>query len=244
MSFLKNIFSKKVITPSPLKWDMHNHLLFGIDDGSATLEYSVEMAKIYVSLGYSKITSTPHILSDFYPNTGPIIQEKRDALQNELNHQNIPLTLDFAAEYYIDDSFVKKIKEKEQLLTFEGNHVLIESGFMNMPRNLHEVIFDLQTSGYVPVLAHPERYTYFQTDFSEAERIFNTGVKFQINLLAFVGYYSPMAKKLADWLVSKNYYHFLGTDAHSTKHLNLVPTVWKTKSFSKIDWTRVENANL
>lgn len=244
MSFIKNIFSKKVGSQNPLKWDMHNHLLFGIDDGSDSIEYSVEMAKMYVSLGYSKITSTPHIISDFYPNTGPIIQEKRDALQNELDNQNIPLTLDYAAEYYIDDSFVKKIKEKEPLLTFEGNHVLIETGFLNIPKNLHEVIFELQSSGYVPVLAHPERYTFFQSDYSEVERIFNTGVKFQINLLALIGYYSPMGKKLADWLIAKNYYHFLGTDAHSTKHLNLVPKVWQTKSFSKIDWARVENATI
>lgn len=241
MSFFGSFFSKHKLQYSPLTWDMHDHLLFGLDDGSESLENSVLMAKKYVELGYSHITCTPHIITDFYPNTKETIQEKALILQGELQKQSIPLTIDFAAEYFLDVSFIKKLKENEPLLTFAGNHVLVETGFLNMPKNLHDTFFEIFSHGYIPVFAHPDRYVYFHSNFELAEQVFQTGAKFQLNLLSFIGYYSAMSKKFVEWLVEKKYYHFLGTDAHSIKHLDLLPKVWNSKAFSKIDFDRVEN---
>lgn len=241
MSSLFSFFSKNKVLSSPLTWDMHDHLLFGLDDGSESLTKSVEMAKKYVDLGYTHITCTPHIISNFYPNTSPLIAEKAELLQAELNKLSIPLTLDFAAEYFIDDSFVKKLKDKEPLLSFAGNHVLVETGFLNMPRNLHDIFFEMFANGYTPVFAHPDRYVYFHTNFDLAEQVFQTGAKFQLNLLSFIGYYSAISKKFVEWLLEKQFYHFLGTDAHNMKHLELIPQIWQSKAFSKIHWDRVEN---
>jgi tyrosine-protein phosphatase YwqE len=241
MGFLDQLFSKKTKVASPIKWDMHNHILFGIDDGSKTLENSLIMARKFVDLGYTNIIATPHVMANYYENTPEIIREKRDLLNAALNTNSIPLHVEFAAEYYIDEYFLERVKNKEALMTFNREYILVETSFLNKPIFFTELIFDLRTQGYTPIFAHPERYVYLQNNFEQVEKILETGIKFQINLLSLVGYYSPTAKKLAQWLIQNGHYSFLGTDAHSINHLELVNEVFKSKLFSKIDFSKVIN---
>jgi tyrosine-protein phosphatase YwqE len=126
-------------------------------------------------------------------------------------------------------------------MVFNGNHILVETSFMNRPVFFKQLFFELRTLGLSPILAHPERYIYFQEKYDEIEEIVQSGVKMQINLLSLTGYYSPGAKKLAQWLIKNGYYDFLGTDAHSTDHLDLIQEVYKTKLFESIDFDKVEN---
>lgn len=241
MGFFDQFFSKKTNVVSPLKWDMHNHILFGIDDGSKTIENSILMARKFVDLGYSKIIATPHVMTNYYENTPEIIQEKKDLLNTALKTNGIPLQVEFAAEYYIDEYFLERVRNKETLMTFNKEFILVETSFINKPIFFTELIFDLRTQGYTPVFAHPERYVYLQNNYEQVEKILESGIKFQINLLSLIGYYSPTAKKLAQWLIQNGHYSFLGTDAHSINHLDQINEVFKSKLFSKIDLTKVLN---
>ncbi|MDI1235622.1 MAG: capsular biosynthesis protein [bacterium] len=243
MGFLDRFFSKKASSISPLKWDMHNHILFGIDDGSKTIENSLIMANYFVDLGYSKIIATPHIMANYYENTPEIIGEKRNLLNAAFSSNGIPLEIDFAAEYYMDEYFLDRVKNREKLMTFDKEYVLVETSFLNKPIFFTELVFDLRTQGYSPVFAHPERYVYLQNNYEQVEKILETGIKFQINLLSLIGYYSPGAKKLAQWLIQNGHYSFLGTDAHSVNHLELNTEVLQSKLFNKIDFTKVINSN-
>lgn len=243
MTWFKNLFSsKQSILHNPLAWDMHNHLLFGIDDGSKSIELSLEMAKKFVDLGYKKVIATPHIMYPYYPNDPVIIREKMAGLRDAFTVHNIPLEIECAAEYYMDEVLLEKVRTKEELLTFNGRHLLIETSFLNKPVFFSQLMFDIKTQGYLPVYAHPERYIYLQKDYELVEQIAGQGIMFQINLLSLTGYYSPQAKKLAEWLIDHQYYHYLGTDAHQIKHLNLLEEVFNSKSFGKIDFSRVINA--
>ena len=134
-----------------------------------------------------------------------------------------------------------KVGDKIQYSIYT-NHVLLETSFMNKPVFFNQLLFEVKTAGYMPVLAHPERYIYLQDDYEEAERILDIGVKFQINLMSLASYYSPMAKKFSQWLIKNGHYHFLGTDAHSINHLKVVKEVLGSKLFSQIDFNKVENA--
>ncbi len=242
MGLFGNLFSSKKVKDSVLAWDMHNHILFGIDDGSKTLESSLDMARQFTDLGYARVVATPHIMGDYYPNTRAIISEKADILNSALKENHIHLKVDFAAEYYMDEVFLDKVNANEELLTFHGKHLLMETSFMNKPMFFNKLVFDLKTKGYIPVFAHPERYVYHHQAYGEIEQLMHLGVKLQINLLSLLGYYSPQVKKLAHWMVKNGYYHFLGTDAHSTEHLKLTHEVFRSKIFESIDFSKVENA--
>jgi protein-tyrosine phosphatase len=243
MGFLSNLFSgKKANSGNPLRWDMHNHILFGIDDGSKTLENSLEMARQFAALGYSKVIATPHVMADYYPNTRAIISEKAAILKEALKTNSIDLEIEFAAEYYMDEMFLEKIAAGEELLSFHDGHVLIETSFMNKPMFFNKLVFELKTKGYTPVFAHPERYVYLHQNFSEIEQLAEQGLKLQINLLSLAGYYSPQVKKLAQWMIRNGHYNFLGTDAHTVDQLKLMQEVFKSRIFESIDFSKVENS--
>lgn len=243
MGLFGQLFKSKKAFTQPMSWDMHNHILFGIDDGSKSLDYSLLMAERFVRNGYSKIIATPHIMSDYYPNNRVIIEDKMQQLSMAIKEREIPLQIECAAEYYIDEFFLEKVRTKGDILSFNGNHVLVETSFMNRPVFFKQVLFEIRTLGFVPVLAHPERYIYLQEHYEEAEELIQSGVKLQINLLSLAGYYSPNAKKMAQWLIKNGHYSFFGTDAHSTDHLDVIQEVYTSKLFESIDFSKVENAN-
>jgi tyrosine-protein phosphatase YwqE len=145
---------------SVLKTDIHSHFIPGIDDGSPDMETTISLIKEMQGLGFKKVITTPHVMSDFYKNTSDIILKGLTDIRSELKVQNINMEIEAAAEYYIDYDFEQKIG-KEKFLTFGDNYILVELSFMEAPKNLFDIIFKLQLEGYKVALAHPERYAFF-----------------------------------------------------------------------------------
>ena len=219
LSFLRR---KKSDYHHSLQVDIHSHLLPGIDDGVETIDQSIEIISRFVSLGYSRLVTTPHIMQGFYNNTPTIIKEKLKIVSNALEAENINCKLYAAAEYYLDEYFVSLIDIDDELLTFGDNYVLFETGFMSEPMNLKEVIFKLKSKGYNPILAHPERYGYLNNNLSLVEDLVNRGVLMQVNVNSLSGHYSKEIKKMAEKLIDKKLVHFLGSDCHHINHINLL----------------------
>ena len=107
------------------------------------------------------------------------------------------------------------------MLTFGGDqrYLLFETSYMNESLNLQSTIFELQASGYRPVLAHPERYVYFYGRFAEIEKLRHEyGVLLQLNLNSLAGYYSPAARHVAEKMIDAGLVDFVGTDTHHLRH--------------------------
>lgn len=235
------------IFKTPIKWDVHSHLLYGIDDGAKSAEQTLQLAQMYCNLGFTQVTCTPHIMHGYYDNTPRIIANRVLEVNELLLQHNIPLKINFAAEYYADEHFLTLLKQKQELLHFKHNeqsYVLFETAFMNKPPFLDEIVFLIQSNGYIPVLAHPERYTYFWSQKQDALYWFNLGVHFQINLPSLTGYYSKQAQKMAEYLIENQMYQFFATDCHREQHLNSLNALNKNTFFHKIDWSRVLNTTL
>jgi protein-tyrosine phosphatase len=202
--------------------DMHSHLLPGLDDGAETLEHSLDLLRALRDLGYRKLIMTPHIMGDFYKNTPEGIRAALRQLREAAASAGLgDIELECAAEYYLDEFLGHKLTDGTEMLTFGGDkrYLLFETSYMNEPLNLFETIFDLQGRGYQPVLAHPERYTYFYGRFAEVEKLRRDhGVLLQINLNSLAGYYSPAAKKVAEQLIDAGLVDFVGTDTHHLRH--------------------------
>jgi protein-tyrosine phosphatase len=201
---------------SGLHTDIHSHLLPGIDDGSPDITTSLELKKGLEDLGYSRFVTTPHIMSDMYRNTPATI----GAALELLKQQPAGAPINAAAEYFMDDYFDRLLENKEPLLTVWENKVLVEFSFVSPPINFKEKLFNLQINGYQPILAHPERYTFFASSKKIFDELKSIGCLFQVNILSFAGYYGKVQQELAHYLVSKKYIDFLGTDLHHQRHLD------------------------
>jgi tyrosine-protein phosphatase YwqE len=213
--------------------DMHSHLLPGIDDGLQEIEDTISYIQQLQSLGYKKLICTPHILSDLYPNSRDTILPVLDSVREALAKANIDMPIDAAAEYMIDHSFAELISstKKAELLTINGQFILIEMSYLAASPNFEQVVFDLRMLGLTPILAHPERYSYYHHDFEMYERFADLGCKLQINLLSLSGAYGPSVKKTAELLFKKQMVDFLGTDIHHSKHLELLHKLAAKKEF-------------
>ncbi len=212
---------KKSLEPisfSILNTDIHSHFIPGIDDGAPDMETSILLIKKMQSLGYKKIITSPHIMSDFYQNSNEDIIKGLNELRKELKLQSINIEIDSVAEYYIDFEFERKIG-KEKFLTFGDNYLLVELSFVESPKHIFDIIFKLQLEGYKVVLAHPERYNYYSVD--DYKELVKRGVFLQINLLSLIGYYSSKIQKKTEILIKKGYVSFVGSDCHNIKHAEL-----------------------
>ncbi len=229
-----NFWKKSAPRVNPLYVDIHSHLLPGIDDGSQSLEETMDLINGFIELGYKKLIITPHIMGDFYKNTPQIIHEKLNLVKTEARDLGLEIDLEAAAEYYLDEAFVKKLDQGEPLLTFGNNYLLFETSFMNEPANLREIIFQIASSGYKPVLAHPERYSYLYGSFDKYEDLFDRGVYFQLNISSLSGYYSKESKKIAEKLIKKGMIHFVGSDCHGTRHLEAIKKARGEKTYQEL----------
>jgi tyrosine-protein phosphatase YwqE len=221
MGLLSNIFGKKLppIDLDLIQVDMHSHLIPGIDDGAKTMEQSIEMIKKFASLGYKKVVTTPHVMSDFYRNTPEIILSGMENVRAELKKQNVDIEFFAAAEYYLDHEFVEKVKAKE-VLSFSGNHVLFELSFSAEQPNVNEAIFELISNGYQPILAHVERYSFYQNRIDRIKEIREKGALLQLNINSLSGHYGPDVKKLAEKLIDLELIDVISSDCHRIDHLD------------------------
>lgn len=218
---------------SALGADMHSHLIPGIDDGAKTIEESLELIKILQALGYSKLVTTPHIMSDYFRNTPENIHEGLEQVREALKRENIPVQISAAAEYYIDDGFIRKLEE-EPLLTIGDNYLLTEVSYINPPDNVEQVFFRAMVLGYKPILAHPERYPFWYRTPEQYTRFYEMGVTLQLNMNSLAGYYGPDAKKIGEKLIDMGIIGALGTDMHHMKHAAAMQQVVKEKYLQKI----------
>lgn len=215
------LFKKKKIVPefnfSNIGADMHSHIIPGIDDGAQTINDSIALAKKFKALGFKKLIATPHIMADYFRNTPDSIHRALDVLRKGLQEIQLDLEVDAAAEYYLDETLERKVKQKE-ILSFGSNYLLFELSYINAPQNLYDIIKLMQDSGYKPVLAHPERYPYYYGSFESYHQICETGCLLQMNSIALTGYYGSGAKKVAEEMVENHLVDFIGSDMHHLKH--------------------------
>lgn len=244
-----SFFRKKPSGPndlSALSCDMHSHLIPGIDDGAKDMEDAIALITGLAQLGYKRLITTPHILSDYYPNTPDTILPGLQAVRQELKLRQIDVEINAAAEYMMDDTFVRMLENGDPLLTLSDKIVLVELSFAVPALNLKDILFQLQLAGYQPILAHPERYLYFGADKSWYEQLKDTGCLFQLNLLSIHGYYGKASLELAQYLIKKNYIDYLGTDLHHTRHLDTITNSGKIRDTVNrlLDTGLIRNASL
>jgi protein-tyrosine phosphatase len=216
-----------------LQTDIHSHLIPGVDDGVKSIEESIEIILSFQKLGYQRLITTPHISESYYPNSVQKLKESFQEVVEELERRNIQMEIGLGAEYMVDGMLLSALKNKEELLTWNG-YILIETSFQALPWILDEILFELQARKLVPILAHPERYPYFFEDHVKLEEMRNRGVKLQVNIGSLEGQYGPVPKKLARKLLSNGWVDFLGSDVHRIEHMKSLEKGLRSRTLNQL----------
>lgn len=226
-----SFFRSKSKFQNPLHTDVHSHLLAALDDGVRNHEEAIELVRNFYSLGYRKLITTPHVNSDYYRNEPSSIRQTLHDLKNLVAKENIPISIEAAAEYYLDEELMKKVEARESLLTFGQMHVLFETNFLNEPYQLNDFIFQVITQGYKPILAHPERYAYMTME--KAEELRDRGALLQINIPSILGYYSKPIQRLAIKFIEQGWVDLLGSDCHNQNYIHVLEAAPRDRYFRK-----------
>ncbi len=233
-SFLQKKTPLTSIFPSDFV-DIHSHFLPNIDDGSKSMDESVALLRRMHGYGIKNIICTPHVMESIWENSSETIQRKLDALNAHL--KSIAFTdihITAAAEYMLDANFEHLLKT-EKLRPLKDNYILVELSFISAPIHLYEMLFNIQIAGYKPVLAHPERYSYFHNDFSAYKKLKAAGCLFQLNLLSLSNYYGAPVTAAAQALLKQQMFDFAGTDTHKHHHLDFLEKIDHRKTIELME---------
>ena len=251
LAFLRNLFRKRPsqgVVKNDLKFlitDVHSHLVPGVDDGAPDMTSALALISRLHHLGFERLVTTPHIMSDLYPNTPDILQPRFHELKREVAKRFPSLTLTLAAEYFLDTSFIELLENPDKLLTFpcvdplngdKHEMLLFEFAFHEAPNDelLTEAIFKMQTSGITPVVAHCARYPYWHMDRTKLESLHSKGVILTVNAATLVGNYGELAKETANHAVNQGWIRMVCSDTHAPHHIVAVKELETSEILAKL----------
>lgn len=196
--------------------DLHSHILPGIDDGSKSLEMSLEMARIAVKDGIRVMACTPHIYPGLYVNEAAGIKSARDALQMALDENGIALQLTTGADVHLVPGLLDGLRAGRVPSLNGTRYVLLEPSHHVAPPRFAELVFQLVAAGHVPVITHPERLTWVKDHFQVFVDLTRQGAWLQVTAGALTGVFGPHARYWGERFVGEGLTHILATDAHSS----------------------------
>ncbi len=209
--------------------DIHSHIINEIDDGSKNIEESISIIEKLSSIGFKIVIATPHYITGskfIYDNASKM--DKLEKIKKCLEEKNIDMELYLGNEVFIDHNILSLIDEQQIASLNNSKYILIELPVSRAMNDLFDILFKIRDKGYVPIIAHPERYAFLQEDHTMIEKFIEMGCLFQGNFENIVGKYGKHAKELFLYMLKNNQYHFLATDIH-TKDSHLFENMEKMK---------------
>ena len=197
--------------------DIHCHILPEVDDGSRSLNESIEMAMIAKEQGITKIVNTSHYHPDFRYKKGEELLKELEDFNNVLKENMIDIEVLIGNEIYYTKDLIKEIDELDFYTLNNSRYILIELPPTNFPKDLCNIVYELKEKNYIPVFAHVERYREVQEKPELIYEVINAGAIIQVNSHSILGKSGKELQKVCNTLLNRNMVHVVGTDAHSSK---------------------------
>ena len=194
--------------------DFHTHIIPNIDDGSRSIEETFNLIKEAKEAGFEGIVLTSHYIENYYETDAPERDVWVKAISDNLENKGIETDLYLANEIYMSDNMMKLLIDGKASTINNSSYVLFEMPLDSEPENLYDVIYTLQENKLIPVLAHPERYSFVQKEPELINDLIEKGVLMQANYGSILGQYGEKTELIVRKFLEKNMIHFLGSDVH------------------------------
>ena len=195
--------------------DMHSHIINGIDDGSKSIEMTINMLKKAEQSGTTDIIATPHFMRGRFEVEYNEVLKKVEELKGISRENNIDINIYAGQEVYYSRKLLEYYNDKIIGTINNSKYMLIELPMLEF--NIEEVIntiYELQIRGITPIIAHPERYKPFIKKPSMINALIKEGMLFQLNAGSIAGDFGKDVKKTATKYLEHNIYSVIGSDAH------------------------------
>ena len=216
--------------------DIHSHVIFDIDDGCKNLEESIALLKEMKKAGFDNVIATPHYIanSEYNSNNKNKLAQMK-AIKKEIAKQKLDINIYLGNEVFINDQIANDIKKGNIYTLNNSKYLLFEIPFHSQILNLNDILHELRIAGFIPILAHPERYDFFQDNPQLIDQLKEEGLLLQCNYGSILGFYNKKSKKLMKYLLKKRYVDYLGTDVHRLNKIDTLNNIDKIlKKISKI----------
>lgn len=217
--------------------DIHSHILNNVDDGSTSLENTLEILKKAENAGFTDVILTPHYIEGYYENKRSDMHCRIRNLKKVLYRENIIVNLHQGNEIFLTENSPELIKRGDIATLGNTRYVLFEVPFSGKMMNLEEIIYKIKDLGLIPVLAHPERFSFIQENPDNLIKMLKMGVLAQSNYGSFMGFYGKEVQQTAEVLLQNKLIQFLGSDTHKHGQIyeNIDKILRKIKSISGDD---------
>ncbi len=206
--------------------DLHSHILFGLDDGAQSPTQALEMIKQACENGIGKICATPHLPSadreNFHQNAKQILKQTEALIKG----QNLNIQLYMGYETSLDYSLITDKNLSNYTLNQNGKHLLCELPFGTLLNLAEKLFYPLRLDGFVPILAHAERFISSGAEIQELGRMTDMGILLQVNAASLVGIAGHKTKKIAESLIKSDLAHLIASDAHDQKVRSYLTVSW------------------
>lgn len=201
--------------------DLHSHLLFSVDDGAATLDESLALARRAVEDGIQTCVLTPHIHPGRYANVRSGLVQRVVHFQNELDNHGIPLKVRLGGEVRLSVESLELLLEEE--IPFLGTVdefrvMLLEFPHQMIPVGSQQFIEKLLQFKVRPLIAHPERNKAIMAQPEKLGTLINLGCWAQLTAGSIAGRFGDAAYDTAVTLLEREWVHVIATDAHNLEH--------------------------
>jgi protein-tyrosine phosphatase len=193
-------------------FDIHYHLIFGVDDGPTTLEDSLALAEASIREGVTHIVATPHS-NDEFPFRPEVNRERLAVLNGRLEGR---LTLGLGCDFHLSYENLEDLRRDRTKYTINGKqYLLVEFADTSIPASAADILYELQLTGVVPIITHPERNPILVQNPRRLAEWIRGGCLVQLTASSLSGRFGRRAKAMSYELLRKNWVHFIASDAHS-----------------------------
>jgi protein-tyrosine phosphatase len=197
--------------------DLHSHLLPGIDDGAATMDMTLEMARMAVADGVRIMACTPHMHPPRYTNTATTIQAAVAEAQKALDDHSIDLRLIAGADVHLGPDLLSQLRSGHVQKLDSTSYFLLEPSHTIAPPQFERFVRTIIDAGYKPILTHPERLTWIEQHYALICAVDEAGAALQITAGALLGTFGARPQYWAERMLAEGRVDILASDAHDTR---------------------------